>query len=276
MGLGIPKAVSAHREHPLISPSMDLVGGVVLGLLYVQPFFVEFKDFVKLMLLRLLWLGVIEATRPESCPSFFQVDLASAILLASRLRHRNTDTSPLDPETQEIPRRGDTSPLAPEILGVLSNDNYPPLIPGIPGVLDRDNTSPPLYSATLGSLRHDNTLPLAPPPTLPVGPVRRASSPLGHEMDFIFDPITVPGNDEMLTAMQAIQSPNWLENMLMPGCVDGSLSLSCACRSDLSFTDSLGPRKCLHRPTPHLWILKPRKFRVVATPHHCPPKSWRV
>jgi hypothetical protein len=36
-------------------------------------------------------------------------------------------------------------------------------------------------------------------------------------MDFTFDPITTPGNDDMLAAMQAIQSPNWLGNMLMPG-----------------------------------------------------------
>jgi hypothetical protein len=43
----------------------------------------------------------------------------------------------------------------------------------------------------------------------------------GDMMDFIFDPITVPGNDETLAAMRAIQSPNWLENMLMPGSVDG-------------------------------------------------------
>jgi hypothetical protein len=36
-------------------------------------------------------------------------------------------------------------------------------------------------------------------------------------MDFTFDPITTPGNEDMLAAMQAIQSPNWLGNMLMPG-----------------------------------------------------------
>ena len=41
-------------------------------------------------------------------------------------------------------------------------------------------------------------------------------------MDFVFDPISVPGNEETLAAMRAIQSPNWLENMLMPGyVVDG-------------------------------------------------------
>lgn len=40
-------------------------------------------------------------------------------------------------------------------------------------------------------------------------------------MDFTFDPITSPGNEDMLAAMQAIQSPNWLGNMLMPGSVEG-------------------------------------------------------
>ena len=43
----------------------------------------------------------------------------------------------------------------------------------------------------------------------------------GDMMDFTFDPITTPGNEDMLAAMQAIQSPNWLGNMLMPGSVDG-------------------------------------------------------
>jgi len=42
-------------------------------------------------------------------------------------------------------------------------------------------------------------------------------------MDFTFDPIVAPGNEDMPAAMQAIQSPTWLENMLMPGSVDGCL-----------------------------------------------------
>lgn len=35
---------------------------------------------IDIMALRLFWLGVVEATRPESCPLFFQVDLAHPIL----------------------------------------------------------------------------------------------------------------------------------------------------------------------------------------------------
>ena len=38
-------------------------------------------------------------------------------------------------------------------------------------------------------------------------------------MDFTFDPITSPRNDEMLAAMQAIQNPTWWRNMMMPGLV---------------------------------------------------------
>ena len=45
----------------------------------------------------------------------------------------------------------------------------------------------------------------------------------GDLMDFTFDPITSPGNEDMLAAMQAIQSPTWLGNMLMPGSVVGVL-----------------------------------------------------
>ena len=39
-------------------------------------------------------------------------------------------------------------------------------------------------------------------------------------MDFSFDPITMPGNDDMLATMQAIQSPTWWRTMMMPGSVD--------------------------------------------------------
>jgi hypothetical protein len=35
---------------------------------------------VELMLVRSLWLAVIEAKRPELCPAFFEVDLAPCIL----------------------------------------------------------------------------------------------------------------------------------------------------------------------------------------------------
>jgi hypothetical protein len=64
-------------------------------------------------------------------------------------------------------------------------------------------------------------------------------------MDFTFDPITTPGNEDMLAAMQAIQSPNWLGNMLMPGSVD--CLLHCRARAVQAYayliTDSFGPRK---------------------------------
>lgn len=57
------------------------------------------------------------------------------------------------------------------------------------------------------------------PPDFTFGATNQQGSDL---MDFSFDPITTPGNDDMLAAMQAIHSPNWLGNMLMPGSVDGS------------------------------------------------------
>jgi hypothetical protein len=45
-------------------------------------------------------------------------------------------------------------------------------------------------------------------------------------MDFTFDPITTPGNDDMLAAMQAIQNPTWWRTMMMPGSVDRFFSHS--------------------------------------------------
>jgi len=39
----------------------------------------------------------------------------------------------------------------------------------------------------------------------------------GDRMDFTFDTITTPGNDELLAAMQAIQNPAWWQNYMMPG-----------------------------------------------------------
>ena len=38
-------------------------------------------------------------------------------------------------------------------------------------------------------------------------------------MDFMFDPITSPGNNNILAAMQAIQNTAWWRNMMVPGLV---------------------------------------------------------
>jgi hypothetical protein len=80
------------------------------------------------------------------------------------------------------------------------------------------------------------------PPDFTFGATNQQSSDL---MDFIFDPITTPGNEDMLAAMQAIQSPNWLGIMSMPGSVDGPLH--CRARAGLTYpyiiTDLFGPRK---------------------------------
>jgi hypothetical protein len=82
------------------------------------------------------------------------------------------------------------------------------------------------------------------PPDFTFGTTNQQSSDL---MDFIFDPITTPGNEDMLAAMQAMQtrSPNRLGTMLMPGSVDGPLH--CRARAGLTYphiiADFRGPRK---------------------------------
>lgn len=113
---------------------------------------------------------MIEATRPELCPSFFQVDLAPAILgflcpddipapldPATLESLRRNDSFPLAPPTLWSLRRGNTPPLAPEILGGLSDDASPPRIPEIPGVLGRGDTSSRLAPENLRTLHHDDT-----------------------------------------------------------------------------------------------------------------------
>ncbi|KAH9979694.1 hypothetical protein BJV77DRAFT_438366 [Russula vinacea] len=61
VGLGIPKAVYANSGQSLISPTLDWVGGIIFTLIS-------------------LFLGVIDAKRPELCPNFFEVDWAPDIL----------------------------------------------------------------------------------------------------------------------------------------------------------------------------------------------------
>jgi hypothetical protein len=92
----------------------------------------------------LFWFGVIEATRPELCPSFFQVDLAPAILRFLG-RDDTSSGSPLDPSTLESLRRDDTAPLTPEILGVLSDDTSSPSAREILGASRHGDTRPSIY-----------------------------------------------------------------------------------------------------------------------------------
>lgn len=72
------------------------------------------------MVFRLFWLGVIEATHPELCPSFFQVDLAPSIV---GFLGRDSTPSPLGPATLGSLRHDNTSLLTPEILEFLSDDS---------------------------------------------------------------------------------------------------------------------------------------------------------
>jgi len=114
LGIGIPKAVYSYYGQSLISPSLDWVGGVVFGLL-------------------LFWLGVIEATRPELCPSFFEVDLAPAILV---FLGRDDTPSPLDPENHPPSfsnSRGLGGPMSPTVQLAGTTPNHETIDPAIPG-----------------------------------------------------------------------------------------------------------------------------------------------
>lgn len=94
--------------------------------------FVGFRDFVKLMVLRLFWLRVIEAMSPELCPCFFQVDLAPAIL--------------------RFLRRDRIPPLLP-----VSVSHHPTFsIPSIPATYASTDSRDPDYRDTVTSLPYYN------------------------------------------------------------------------------------------------------------------------
>src|SRR5258708_8447104 len=104
MGIGIPKAVYSYYGQSLISPTLDWLGGIMFTLLLVFSCDIGFTEFVDLMILSLFWLGVIETTRPELCPIFFQVDLAPTIL---RSMYRDGTPRPLSGSISHHP----TSPI---------------------------------------------------------------------------------------------------------------------------------------------------------------------
>jgi hypothetical protein len=120
------------------------------------------------MVLRLFWLGVIEATRPELCPSFFQVDLAPAIL---GFLCRDDTPSPLDPATLGSLRPDNTLPLVPPTLGSLRRGDTPHP-PPFPAYVSRHPARPPpTLSFPVPSIlanTHPETLARPAPPTVPL------------------------------------------------------------------------------------------------------------
>ena len=93
-------------------------------------------------------------------------------------------------------------------VGGASGPDFPPSV-GLNGAVTVSNESiEKRNSGDLGNYTFDGS------PDYTFG---GTDHPQGDLMDFTFDPITAPGNDDMLAAMQAIQNPNWFGNMLMPG-----------------------------------------------------------
>lgn len=164
VGVGIPKAVYSYNGRSLISPSLDWVGGIIFTLLLGFIPKVGLTKFVELTVFRLFWLGVIEATRPELCPSFFQEDLAPAILRILRRdstpRHlpRSDSRHPTFPVTS-IPERSCTDSRAPLSPATQRAVTMPlPLQP---------NTTPSVsyYSLSPSIVMQEEPLPLAHTPS---------------------------------------------------------------------------------------------------------------
>jgi hypothetical protein len=163
MGVGIPKAVYSYYGQSLISPTLDWLGGILFTLLLVFISDIGFTEFVDLMVLRLFWLGVIEATRPELCPSFFQVDLAPTIL---RSMDRDGTSRPLSGSVSHHP----TSPIPST-----------PIPAGYPSTNSRDPPSPVTQHAVTRPVPvHPNTAPSVPDrdPTHPIVVIEGGPPPI--------------------------------------------------------------------------------------------------
>jgi len=105
---------------------------------------IGFTEFVDLMILSLFWLGVIETTRPELCPIFFQVDLAPTIL---RSMYRDGTPRPLSGSVSHHP----TSPIP---------SSSTPIRARYPSTNSRDAPSPATQHAVTRPVPvHPNTAP---------------------------------------------------------------------------------------------------------------------
>lgn len=147
VGIGIPKAVYSYHGQSLISPSLDWVGGVIVTILLVFILEIGFTKIVELTVFRLFWLGVIEATRSELCPSFFQYDWGPDILrilrrvnnprsLLGSVSRRPTplipQRSPTDSTLLPVTQRAETAPvpLRPNTTSPIPNydESHPEIV----------------------------------------------------------------------------------------------------------------------------------------------------
>ncbi|KAI9508632.1 hypothetical protein F5148DRAFT_1148883 [Russula earlei] len=100
--------------------------------------------------------------------------------------------------------------------GVSSNAGAPDLHQSVPQ--NSGATAPPNFTNAVSTEGPGNYV-LEQPPDFMFGVVGQP----GELMDFTFDTITTPGNDDLLATMQAIQNPTWWQNMTMPGSADTCL-----------------------------------------------------
>ncbi|KAI9450174.1 hypothetical protein F5148DRAFT_1291014 [Russula earlei] len=128
-------------------------------------------------------------------------------------------TQPSQPQPpQQQQQRQQQQPVSPPqnttssslSSGVSSNAGTPDLHQSVPQ--HSGATAPPNFTNAVSTEGPGNYV-LEQPPDFMFGV---AGQP-GDLMDFMFDKITTPGNDDLLATMQAIQNPTWWQNMMMPG-----------------------------------------------------------
>ncbi|KAI9450175.1 hypothetical protein F5148DRAFT_1370891 [Russula earlei] len=156
--------------------------------------------------------GTAQGRMPQQGPPSQQMQTGSS---TPRYQQPPQPSQPQPPQQQQ--QRQQQQPAPPQnttssslLSGVSSNAGTPDLHQSMPQ--NSGATAPPNFTNTVLMEGPGNYV-LEQPPDFMFGVAGQPDD----LMDFTFDTITTPGNDDLLATMQAIQNPTWWQNMMMPG-----------------------------------------------------------
>ncbi|KAI9508712.1 fungal-specific transcription factor domain-containing protein [Russula earlei] len=156
--------------------------------------------------------GTAQGRMPQQGPPPQQMQTGSS---TPRYQQPPQSSQPQPPQQQQ--QRQQQQPAPPQNTtssslssGVSSNAGAPDLHQSVPQ--NSGATAPPNVTNAVSTEGPGNYV-LEQPPDFMFGVAGQPDD----LMDFTFDTITTPGNDDLLATMQAIQNPTWWQNMMMPG-----------------------------------------------------------
>ncbi|KAI9454811.1 hypothetical protein F5148DRAFT_1151634 [Russula earlei] len=128
----------------------------------------------------------------------------------SNHHNHNHHSNSNDDSSRDLPPPLQNTTSSSLSSGVSSNAGAPDLHQSVPQ--NNGATAPPNFTNAVSTEGQGNYVLEQPPDFM----FSVAGQP-GELMDFTFDTITTPRNDDLLATMQAIQNPTWWQNMMMPG-----------------------------------------------------------